>query len=515
MAIQIKQIPGNIATITSPLTYNKLQPTNWSQILPVSVANNLDRSEANSIYKHKYILEVYKDSISDANKIAKLKQRRNNYATTTNTVSIFDIRAVVNTTLSITQADQNATGFQIQKLGKNVGVTDKIFSKNSNQLKTIKFRGSEEYATTSTGIPVEQSEYVTITMYFTQATFDLFNQAEPSPLSTSSFVMGSSASRFMSDTPLFDDYKKNNLAIGGASRLEGRINYINKLYDFHTLCFQNYDSFGSAGDFAILKYYDSNGVQVGSTYAFPNDADRGGIAPDDGSIDDAGRLLYFGCGTANLEGYTGDAHKDGAGLSTFDGQPSAVGTWDYYIIYLASNDTGVTPKSLYYYFVQYGNTADTLNCKGMEVVRLTWKNSLGAWDYFNFKGGVRRRVDLERKNYSSLLGSSSLDSNFAYKYYNWEAGNKTLYTKGKMSATLTTDFLNTDEARLLEFLFKSNEVKVVENKTNTLFDPSSIAMSQPVVITNKTYEIKKTIDLKAQVQYTFEVQYSNDINTNS
>ena len=105
MATQITQIPTEIPS--SPYTgtsntYAELVPTNYWPILPITIRRTDDLS---SLYKVKYILRVYKDSISDANLLATVKQRTNNASTTTNQVAIFDIRNIINTQLKATYRD--------------------------------------------------------------------------------------------------------------------------------------------------------------------------------------------------------------------------------------------------------------------------------------------------------------------------------------------------------------------------------------------------------------------------
>ena len=103
--LQITQIPTETATYTGTNTYDELVPSNYWQISPVTVniTDNLS-----SYFRVKYILRVYKDSVSAANLLATIKQRTNNASTTTNQVAIFDIRNIVNSTLETSYIDKGS-----------------------------------------------------------------------------------------------------------------------------------------------------------------------------------------------------------------------------------------------------------------------------------------------------------------------------------------------------------------------------------------------------------------------
>ena len=145
--LQITQIPTETATYTGTAnTYAELVPTNYWPILPITirVTDNLS-----SLFKVKYILRVYKDSISDANLLATVKQRTNNASTTTNQVAIFDVRNIINTQLKSTYRDSANTDEEIHTLGKNT--TTKILSSNNDTVQTIVLKATWERSTTAGG----------------------------------------------------------------------------------------------------------------------------------------------------------------------------------------------------------------------------------------------------------------------------------------------------------------------------------------------------------------------------
>ena len=506
MATQITQIPTQeSSTYTGTTTYDELVPSNYWPILPV-VVNRTDDLAA--VFRLKYILRVYKDSVSDANLLATLKQRTNNASTTSNQVAIFDIKGIVNTQIESTFSDSGDSTKEIHKIGSNVST--KILGQNLNTVETIILKANIEYAATATAAPVEQTggtDVVQITMYYTNATFGLMTYADtPDVNPLGDYTTSALTKLLLSNAPFIYDYRNLNQQPGGGGLLQGYINYVSRLSDFHTIGFQNKSGWGSDGGFLGLQYYQADGTLV-ATYTFPNDATRGGIAPGS-SANDAQYLLYAGCGTGNFQAYTGQAHKDNAALAAFDGQPAGTTVRDfaYYRVFMCdTQNEEVSIRSKYYYFVRDFET--DYNCKDQEIVRLGWVNELGAWDYYDFRGGKVDTITTERSGYSSLLGSSSLDSGTSYKYYTWQGGKKTLTTSTTLKSTIQTQYIEQEEAEFLETMFNSTAVMMIEKGT--------FAISQRVVITNKSFEKKTSAKNKLQIQYTFEIEHSNPINTNN
>ena len=83
--IRIMQIPTETGTYTGTNTFDECLPSNYWPIAPVTVRIDDDLS---SFYKVKYILKIYKDSVSVSNQLMTLKQRTNNNSSTTNQVAI-------------------------------------------------------------------------------------------------------------------------------------------------------------------------------------------------------------------------------------------------------------------------------------------------------------------------------------------------------------------------------------------------------------------------------------------
>jgi len=505
--LQITQIPTETATFVGTAnTYAELVPTNYWPILPITIRVTDDLA---ALFKVKYILRVYKDSISDANLLATVKQRTNNLSSTTNQVAIFDVRNIINTQLQATHSDGANADKEIHTLGENT--VTKIFSGNNDTVQTIIFKATWERSTTAGGAPEEQTggtDEVQITMYFINATFKLFSVMgeDTNPLTDYNTV--SNIDYLHSNAPDITDTRMMNLAPGGSSGLlSGLMNYITNTHSFHTIAFQNKGAWGSNADYLGLQFYEADGSLI-FTYTFYNSTAQGGYLPASAGSD-LSYFLFAGVGSANLENYTGACFKDDSALANFDGQPSGdvVRDYAYYRVYMCDNQNGTASfRSKYYYFVKEFDNA--VNCQKQKIIRLGWINELGAWDYYNFNGGQTETVSTERQTYSTMLGSSALDRGATYSFDTWGAGTRTLTTRSKLKSQLQTQYIDEAEAQFLETLFNSTVVMQIQQAGVDTF-------SQSVVITDKSFQRRTKAKDRLQIQYTFTIEYSNPINTNS
>lgn len=517
MTIQISQIPTDDATTWTGTSNIKdeLIATNHTPILPIVAKQTADIS---TFFKVKFICRIYKDNVADEDLICILKQRPNNFTTTTNTACIFDIRGVVNSILKYTYQDYSASGGDasqdesIHDIGSNND--DYLYSQNAGNVRLIYARINWEYSTTEAGAPVEQtgaSDIAQIGARYCQATFSLWSNDMNANLLDDDYMINGTSSKVLSDIPSIVETRHFVKDTSGDT-LEGYISYIDKYNDKNTFLFANrYTGWGSKGDYIVIQYYEADGTYLGDMWAIKNDTPQGGAQPS-ASSSASQYLMYVGIGTYNLNNYNGGAYLGGVFEATFTGQPTNQigGTgWAYYRVYFADNDDGTTRKSDYYYFVKDSQeliTNSQLNCKGERVVRLAWINSLGGWDYFNFKGGQIQTLTTERHNYQSILGSPTLDEGAKYYYNSWEGGDKVFSLKSRKKSTLHTQFIQEKEALFLENMFNSPSVMVIAEGTE--------GKSQRVIVKKTDMERKTKARNKIEIKYTFEIAYSNDQNVN-
>ena len=465
--------------------------TNWNPIIPYVLYQN---SSIAAFFYYKLVLEVRLDDGS-GEVIAKFKQRRNGYATDiTNNLAraIFDLRDIVNSQLEDTIADQNLTTATIHKVGTNVATTP--FSQNLNQLKTIYVKGYQNYSSAANESPADVTAgSVNDTKFYIAASLPLETArgtADFQATEFASYSLSGSAKLFLSDV-------QASSALPGIG--EVRRNYIQST-DYHTIAFLNgVSDFASDAYYIGIQYYTAAGVVINSSggteaEGIQNTNANGGSNPDTETNSNAERLLYFGCGPANLESQSRNTQA----------RPSGFSDWAYYTIraydsdFNPANVSAGTAKSALYYFIN-----QDASCKGFNVRRLGWRNSLGAYDYFNFKKKSTQTIEVNRNNYETLLGNFN---DTMYSYDNFGRGKKTRSVTAVTKETLNTDWITEQDAILLEGLIMSTNVNIIENSDTTF--------TVPVIISDTSF-IKKTVANDKLIQYTINIEYANTLNTNS
>ena len=208
--------------------------------------------------------------------------------------------------------------------------------------------------------------------------------------------------------------------------------------------------------------------------------------------------MYFGCGPGNLQASTVDAYSS-AGTVAGGARPSNFSGWAYYTIVGVDSNIVVTEKTKTYKFIKQDGS-----CKGYKVRRLAWRNSLGAWDYFNFTKKSSQTIKIERNTYSTLIGNFNEQ---LYTYSNLQRGKNTRQTTAMLEETINTDWLDESDTILIENLLKSTNAQIVAN--------ADTDNSVPVMVTDSAFIRKTVANDNIKIQYTIRLQYANPINTNS
>jgi hypothetical protein len=481
--------------------------TNWQPIIGYTILQN----NISGLYYFKLIMEI---RIADASGVllGKIKQKRNGYTSDVanqRARAVFDLKEIINSQLVNTIYDYNDTtdNKPIHTLGKNVPAN--IFSRNGNvitrqkQVLTIYVKAYQEFSTAQNVSPTENTTTtVNDTKIYMQGFFEL-EQGETEGTTT---IQGNNMSRYAPQTTgarwfITDNYDSyglynDNSMVPG----QGAVRFYAYESEYRTLAFLNDNTnWGCDLHRIVVRFYDKDGTQLttGTDY-FENTASTGGLEPNSGAILDNTRLLYFGYGPANLENQSIRTNL----------RPSAYPTWAYYIV-SGDNAAGAAVVEGLYCF-NLGNTA---------VRAVAWLNSKGCWDYFSFTSNPSQTVEIKREGYNTLLGdfNSSI-----YTYNGLDRGRTTLKTtailkeklntgwlpyRSNPTAIMNTPFQVEGQNPLMESLFTSKEVYIVENEDTTY--------TQAVNITNKTFERKTDANDKMQRRYTIDIEYANPLNTNS
>ena len=467
MAYTIEQKPNQLAGANSPMVFVLKDTSNTGDP------------------KYRYIAQVY-ISTTDAStwvEKAKIKIHKNSQD-----VGIVDVHKIVRSYLETQEknvGNQEAIAGSIHSIG--ISDTSNSYSQNTNQVVGVKLVGGYEKASSATAAPVETLNQANTIIYSIPATtpytdtgtnvggLDIDGTNNP----LTNYIPSGATKKFLTNSPRVQFVRGGNTASENIDEL--------------TIAFIN-DGLITDGDSIVkiaIEYYNKTGGQIGATKYFTNDVASGGKATAD---DVKNSLLYFGCGTYNLE----------AQVDEPDNQPSEFTDWAYYVIYGA--DGSGNQETDKYYFYRYGSGATVddrhQSCSRYDNVRLAWRNRLGAWDYINFRGKSTESVAITRSDSASVSGTWN---SATFTYDNSDRGKKTLYTEATRKLTINSDWLNDDEGAWLEELFTSTNVHILGD-SNIVY---------PVVITDKAYTKKTSVNNKVKIQYTINLEYANKVRTNS
>jgi hypothetical protein len=298
--------------------------------------------------------------------------------------------------------------------------TAKIFSTNTEALKTFTFRFGYEFSATAADAPAETLKPSTdIEVTCLNATFVSPTASLPSSTAATDYKLTSSSRLFLSDITAERKggaYPTSILYTAGGDTQRA------------ALAFLNGDDVGSTGsDYLHVSYY--NGASALNTGYFTNDTAQGGKAPAAG-LTDAQSLLYVGVGTYNLE-------EQGIDV---DMRPSAAGNadWTHYDIRMASSTTlsGNETSALYRF--------ERVTC-GKYVLdnqqySLHWWNSKGGVDNLPVLGKVNESQQIAKQSYRTS-GGNSLDadgSSTVFVKQPWQGGKRSTKVQTTTTYELST-----------------------------------------------------------------------------
>jgi len=503
------------------------KPVNSSDQVPVITNYNpligymVYQDDISGLFYFKLVVEVRITNVS-GNVIAKLKQRRNGFPAdnaggTQRARAYFDIRDIANTQIVDTVFDQNDPSPPFRSIhGVSAGGSGaKIFSANGDnqmigadgtntktQIVQLCVKAYQEYAANATDVPVEKyTPTVNDTWFYMAASYDLFKPRSVNTTPGSAYLQSNTFNEFALNTNakrFLSDMQKSTAGIVGLPGLESNLGKVRRTYidynEMHTLAFLNDATNFNTNAYQIeVKYYAGSAALASNQFKFQSTAGFGGIAPNDAGLIDKQRILYFGCGTYNLDQQTIDA----------DVRPSTViSSWTHYTVQAldASNNA---VSDLYYFIKRKKSTNDTAPCKGYKVRRLAFRNSLGCYDYFSFTSKSSQTLDIKRNTYNSLIGNFSSD----IFYYNDDMrGKNTRQTTAVLKETLNSGWITEEDADLMEKLIYSTSVYVTANNDTTY--------TEAVIVTDSNF-VRKTVANEKLIQYTINIEYANPINTNS
>lgn len=238
----------------------------------------------------------------------------------------------------------------------------------------------------------------------------------------------------------------------------------------------------------ILTLFADNGTFVGVAPAKIR-----GVIKDAGGTDHTfdytittsgtGRLMHFGAYPYNLDStnYVGFV------------KPSSYPGFKYYSLQIL--DSANAPISAEYVFFpepEYGTT-DILNCSTNDyIVRATWLNSHGTWDYFNFTMQYQERIEFNRRRTRRPLGTYGAAT---FDFNQYDRGIEELDAEAQWLVTASSDWISQNEFDFLANMFRSKYVYIqapyVVQRTNGL-NSFGNRLILPVVIDASDYTFQKT-----------------------
>ena len=499
MATTITQKPNLLSAVNTPLIYILTEDT------PATYNG----------FKFRYVLKVEVNGTEIA--ILKIHKNQQN-------VGIFNISHILKSYVETQLVNQNDTSYSIHTLG--IQQTAKPFGQNAEQLAKVTVKAFTEVATSATTAPVLSSQQASSDSFFIPATtpftktatnvggLDIINVADASfnnfPLA---LFMNSTVSpdtnSFLTNAPTVQFVRGSDTSADNLDEL--------------TLCFKQGDSGagilgqGTKIEHIAIQYYNSADALIAgttgsaTTHFLPNTITSGGAtAAQSTTVDKA--ILYFGCGTKNLQTQStaNVIDSESATVTGVNARPSNFSNWTYYKIFGCTSASTSNRCTKEYKFYRYGASRTGIDdrhqsCTRFDNIRLAWRNRLGAWDYMNFRGKSTESLDIKSEEIERVVGNWDSATSNTFNYNNWDRGRETLFTKAQKKLTINSDNLNEDESEWLQELFTSVNVQILRDDNVEI----------PVIITNKSYTKKTSVNNKIKIQYTINLEHANIERTNS
>lgn len=425
----------------------------------------------------RYVLKIELDGVE----IILLKQLPNNASS-----AVFNIKSIVS---NYVKQDDNP--YQLGKYGLDgKASTEKMFSLNTSALKTFDLTFGYEESATANSTPVitypagATKEVKCVNGSFLSSTVS----SPPIPTVARPYYLEGNTSLVLSDIT----------AVPGSTQLKTSILYGDGRLQWAAIAFLNGSALSSSGNYVYVTYY--KGATQLLQNSFQNTSSNGGFVPGSATTD-VQQLIYFGCGTANLENQTDKIYA----------MPSNGGNddWTHYAVQLSSNSTTLAgnEKSREYIFerVTCGKyvTED-------QIYSLHWWNSKGGVDNLPLLGKVQDIQEIEKKDYRTS-GGNSLDANGvtpAYVKQPWMGGKRSSKVHATTILELTTIGGNPDLLNpMIRSLLNSERVFL---SGNSLFGSSQANASDGVVqayILDKQQKKMSGLNDRA-VSYTLKVEIS-------
>lgn len=192
-------------------------------------------------------------------------------------------------------------------------------------------------------------------------------------------------------------------------------------------------------DSTSIKYtwHNSAGTSLATATVDMTSGTNGGQPLN--STDATGKVLATPC-------HWGSMSQEGVLIGGFTNALA----WDYYTIQLIKADTNVANFEWCFYKECSGNKN--------ELYQLAWTNGVGFWDYYTFTPKAEHEEAVEKKQYSTNVGSySSAD----FQIFKYDASTKNYQITPKRSWTLASGKIDENLSIYLKDILKARQVQLI------------------------------------------------------
>jgi hypothetical protein len=193
----------------------------------------------------------------------------------------------------------------------------------------------------------------------------------------------------------------------------------------------------------------------------------------------ANKLQYIGIYPANLQDQTINTSM----------RPSANAGWTHYTVVLKSGTLPSSPKMSRTYTVFLDE-----ECK-YEYTRLAFWNSLGGWDYINFRNATKPKVKVSKQDYDTIGGNwFQAGPGVPYARSANDGGTRTVNTEMESSYSISSGFYEQSYNAVFKDLLLSQRILRYE-----------LGNWIPTVMNTKDLEIQTQLNDKL-IQYDLEIR---------
>ena len=448
-------------------------------------------------FKFRYIADLYVGGIL----VSRVKVYPNAQG-----AGVIRVDKLIQDWMAVTKADQNSVTSEvftktIHKLGSNVA--GKSWGVNNGQnYRKVEMKFGQEYATSATTNPTEYLDeltgnFISCIMSAGLRRTRTWDMGIPDFLNEESWINQYIPNGHIRQ--VFSDRQIDSTFISKTASLIDVVHQDVTPREVRTLGLGMDGAAPQASEAvsAWVGLYNSSDVLLDSGHITASTS--GGVAP--GSVStDAGRLQYIGVGPYNLKTQTT--------INTFAAYFVAGTVAHYEVIFM--NDSTTVPSNgtsgnmascCYQYTVvdsdcTYGDT-------DYNFVTLAWQNSFGCWDYQAFSLVHQRTTgSIERKTFDQVAGNwDNADANQDFNFRGDQGGTRISKVSARQEITANSDLFNQDEVNLLETLYLSPNVFLLE---------ANGASVTPIVISDTSFIQKKNVNERSPFIYQIKFTYAKE-----